>query len=195
METINYNGREYNFERVNNDFYGNPRYEIHFQAFLRDDENIMSLGNSYSLALNRAKSIGGTAYKGKEYGGGIVFQSYNLKDTARQIEETLYTLPMFASLKKQAVINDIYTDIVNKIVDCEGLGDVIDDLKRYRNEFRNERDYNFYQYGNLAISYYEIREILRKAGYKVERYSDAVAENTYKGYVRETIDSILFVYA
>lgn len=195
MATINYNGREYNFERVNNDVNGNPRYVIHFQAFLREDENIMSLENSYALALSRTKSIGGTAYKGKEYGGMIVLQSYNLKDTAKQIEETLYTLPMSASLKKQAVINDIYTDIVNKTVDCEGLGDVIDDLKRYRNEFRGERDYNYYQYGNLAISYYEIREIFRRAGYKVERYSDTAIENTYKGFVREAIDNIIFIYA
>ena len=195
MKAINYNGREYNFERVNNDVNGNPRYVIHFQAFLRDDENIMSLGNSYTLALNRAKSVGGKAYTGKEYGGGVVLVSYNLQGTAEKIEETTYTLPMSGSLKKQAVINDIYTDIVNKIVDCEGLGDVIDDLKRYRNEFRGERDYNYYQYGNLAISYYEIREIFRRAGYKVERYSDTAIENTYKGFVREAINNIIFIYA
>ena len=195
METINYNGREYNFERVNNDVNGNPRYVIHFQAFLRDDENIMSLENSYALALNRAKSVGGKAYTGKEYGGGVVLVSYNLQGTAEKIEETTYTLPMSGSLKKQAVINDIYTDIVNKVVDCEGLGDVVDDLKRYRNEFRGERDYNYYQYGNLAISYYEIREIFRRAGYKVERYSDTAIENTYKGFVREAINNIIFIYA
>ena len=196
METIKSNGKSYQFERVNNDFYGNPRYVIHFTDFLRNEEiGAISVENSYLLALGRAKSIGGKSYTGKEYGGGIVLQSYNLKDTARQIEETFYTLPISASSKKQAVINDIYTDIMEKMEDFGGLSGLLDELKRYRNEFRREMDYNYYQYGNLAISYYSIREIFRKAGYNVERYSDTAIENMYKVCVRETIDRMSSIYA
>lgn len=196
METIKSNGKSYQFERVNNDVNGNPRYVIHFTAFLRDEERgIMSFGHCYVLALGRAKSIGGKAYTGKEYGGGIVLQSYNLKDTARQIEETFYTLPISARSKKQAVINDIYTDIMEKMEDFGGLSGLLDELKRYRNEFRREMDYNYYQYGNLAISYYSIREIFRKAGYNVERYSDTAIENMYIVCVRETIDRMSSIYA
>ena len=196
METIELNGKSYQFERVNNDVNGNPRYVIHFTAFLRDGEReIMSFGHCYVLALGRAKSIGGKSYTGKEYGGGIVLQSYNLKDTARQIEKTLCTLPFSCNPKKQVVINDIYGDIIEKIEDFGWLSRLLDELKRYRNEFRREMDYNYYQYGNLAISYYSIREIFRNAGYNVERYSDTAIENMYKVCVRETIDRMLSIYA
>ena len=195
METINLNGREYNFERVNNDINGNPRYMIHFTAFLRDEEReVMNIEKAYIIGLNRAKSIGGKAYTGKEYGGGIVLQSYNLKDTTMRVEETLYTLPLPVSPKRQAVINDIYTDIMEKMEDFGGLSGLLNELKRYRNEFPRERDYNYYKYGNVAIYYNEIREIFRRAGYKVERYSDTTTEYIYMQLVRNTIDAIFRIY-
>ena len=40
----------------------------------------------FEMALKRAKEIGGKKYRGKEYGGGIVFQSYNLDSTEEAIE-------------------------------------------------------------------------------------------------------------
>jgi len=72
------------FKRVNNDVYGNPRYVCHFFALLREEEKSL---NNYSLACNRAHKIGGKKYRGKDYGGGIVFQSYNLNDLVREITE------------------------------------------------------------------------------------------------------------
>ena len=56
--------------RVNNDVNGNPRYVFHFLA----------LADHYSEAVTVAKKlIGGKKYHTKRYGGGIVFQSYNVK--------------------------------------------------------------------------------------------------------------------
>ena len=56
--------------RVNNDVNGNPRYVFHFLA----------LADHYSEAVTVAKKlIGGKKYHTKNYGGGIVFQSYNVK--------------------------------------------------------------------------------------------------------------------
>lgn len=63
------------FTRVNNDVNGNPRYVFHF----------LSIDSQYKRAVEKAKKIGGKAYRGKSYGGGIVIQSYNLHDTARDI--------------------------------------------------------------------------------------------------------------
>lgn len=99
------------FTRVNNDVNGNPRYVCHFLNLLKDGEfdnlgtvnkdgSTMSaddvtrfvygkslISYKYEKALKRAKKIGGKKYHTKKYGGGIVFQSYNIKDTERYILE------------------------------------------------------------------------------------------------------------
>lgn len=68
------------FTKVNNDTNGNPRYVCHFLNFITSDEK-----SDYSLALYRAKKIGGRKFHNKQYGGGIVFQSYNIEDTEKHI--------------------------------------------------------------------------------------------------------------
>lgn len=56
------------FTRVNNDVNGNPRYVLHF----------LKLANEYPAAVALSRSQGGKVYRGREYGGGIVFQCYSL---------------------------------------------------------------------------------------------------------------------
>jgi hypothetical protein len=68
--------------RVNNDVNGNPRYVVHFLALItegdRQEENYIF--NSYNIALAKAKKLfGGRKFHNKQYGGGIVFQSYNVQ--------------------------------------------------------------------------------------------------------------------
>ena len=65
------------FKRVNNDVYGNPRYVFHF----------LELANDYDEAHKLAKSIGASKYRGKDYGGGFVIQSYSLPHTEADIQE------------------------------------------------------------------------------------------------------------
>lgn len=65
------------FWRVNNDVNGNPRYVVHFLNFAPD----------YETAKKRANSIGFRVYRGRDFGGGFVGQSYSLPDTARAIIE------------------------------------------------------------------------------------------------------------
>ncbi len=77
-----------NFTRINGDVNGNPRYVIHFLQLLTekekaDDSNIKA---RYGIAVHRANKIGGRKYHTKAYGGGIVFQSYNLYETIKHIE-------------------------------------------------------------------------------------------------------------
>jgi hypothetical protein len=70
------------FYRVNNDINGNPRYVTHFHAFLNGNE----LGTgSYELAKQRANSLGFKVYRGKDFGGGFVCQSYNLENDIERI--------------------------------------------------------------------------------------------------------------
>jgi hypothetical protein len=65
------------FTRVNNDVNGNPRYVFHF----------LQLADNYTEALTLAKKIGGRKFHNKQYGGGIVVQSYNLQKEIELINE------------------------------------------------------------------------------------------------------------
>ncbi len=78
------------FTRVNNDVNGNPRYVCHYLNFITDkDEKEVNFHHRYDHAVNKAKKIGGKKFNNKQYGGGIVFQSYNIKETERKIFELL----------------------------------------------------------------------------------------------------------
>lgn len=65
------------FLRIDNDINGNPRYVCHY----------LNIADNYSEAIKKANSIGGRKYHTKRYGGGVVFQSYNIEDTAKRITE------------------------------------------------------------------------------------------------------------
>lgn len=64
-----------NFHRINNDVNGNPRYVCHFLA----------INSDFDTAVKIANKIGGKRFHNKKFGGGIVFQSYNLRDTEQSI--------------------------------------------------------------------------------------------------------------
>lgn len=96
---------EKSFTRVNNDTNGNPRYVIHFLELSTKTDQIESekagkkgivkgeythyspVKSLYDLAVKRAKKLGGKKYRAKSYGGGIVFQSYNLRELAKRLNE------------------------------------------------------------------------------------------------------------
>lgn len=83
------------FTRINNDGNGNPRYVCHFLRFINDDDSnryhaeygIKAILNLYDLALSRSRQFGGKKFHNKQYGGGIVFQSYNIDDLSERIEK------------------------------------------------------------------------------------------------------------
>jgi hypothetical protein len=78
--------KEIEFKRVNNDVNGNPRYACHFFDLLNEEEKSIS---NYSLACKRANKLGGKKYRGNDFGGGLVFQSYETKILNRRINELL----------------------------------------------------------------------------------------------------------
>lgn len=67
------------FTRVNNDTNGNPRFVLHF----------LKLADKYDNALIIAKNQGGRKFHNKQYGGGIVFQSYNLNDLSNELNNLI----------------------------------------------------------------------------------------------------------
>lgn len=54
--------------RIDNCMYGNPRYLIHF----------LTLGLSKYESSKLTRSLGLKKYRGKAFGGGFVFTSYNV---------------------------------------------------------------------------------------------------------------------
>ena len=61
------------------------------------------------------------------------------------------------NVKLNAVLNGIYEDL-------QELG--VNEVRRYKEEFKHETDYNIAQYGNMLVYYYDIREMYKNAGYK-----------------------------
>lgn len=83
--------QNYDFEvyRINSDMYGNPRYVVHYSVVpfrpRKDGESFFSYQNEH---LNHAKSVlAGTFYRGKAFGGGIAFQTY--EDPYKRTQELL----------------------------------------------------------------------------------------------------------
>jgi len=81
-ETLNLsNGEKVELTRINNDVNGNPRYVCHFSAIklsIEDDQS--NIDYRYSAALSKSRRFGGKKFSNKQYGGGIVFQSYNINE-------------------------------------------------------------------------------------------------------------------
>lgn len=77
MKTLSDETQGIQFTRVDNDINGNPRYVCHY----------LNIASDYNAAVKLANKIGGKRYHTKRYGGGIVFQSYNIADTAKRIKE------------------------------------------------------------------------------------------------------------
>lgn len=84
--------RESDFDRVNSDMNGNPRYVIHFLRVLPGsikNNDAMSIDAKYQFACKLMNKIGGRKYHNKQYGGGIVFQCYSIPDLIKSIDELI----------------------------------------------------------------------------------------------------------
>jgi len=72
------------FTRIKNDINGNPRHIIHFLDVeppeLADDyRKQYTILQRYQLAVQSARPWGGKAYRGRAFGGGIVFSAYDFE--------------------------------------------------------------------------------------------------------------------
>lgn len=75
------------FTRINNDINGNPRYICHFLDVLTETEYWQgsNVSERYEMAVKKCKPFGGKKYRSKKFGGGIVFQSYNIEQLEKSI--------------------------------------------------------------------------------------------------------------
>lgn len=76
--------------KISHDVNGNPRYVCHYMNLLTDEEKInLAWNERYPMACKRANTIGGRKYHNRQYGGGIVFQSYSIQETEQAIHEAI----------------------------------------------------------------------------------------------------------
>ena len=75
------------FTRVKNDGYGNPRYVCGYVTFYRATDRDADAETQYSMALKRAKPLGGKRFHNKQFGGGVLFQCFNLQDLCDRINQ------------------------------------------------------------------------------------------------------------
>lgn len=88
-----------------------------------------------------------------------------------------------SNTKTNAVLNAIEEQLKH-IHDTEE--ESLHEIKHYMQGFPREIDYNLYQYGNVLIYDYDIRQMYLQAGYKAEKWSADKLRKAYKrqvGYV------------
>jgi hypothetical protein len=76
------------FTKIKHDVNGNPRYVCHFLHLdVHGYQSNIGLSERYAIALALANTLGGKKFHNKQYGGGIVFQSYSLPELCNRINE------------------------------------------------------------------------------------------------------------
>lgn len=74
------NVKEIQLHRTKNDVNGNPRYVVHYLA----------LGLPDYASTKKTRAAGLKMYRGRDFGGGFVFTSYNTEHTLEWILEVLH---------------------------------------------------------------------------------------------------------
>ena len=85
-------GEDVSVERINNDSNGNPRYVIHFLAVsskLKDELGALIKDFDLYETSVKASGSGFKRYHNKSYGGGICFQSYNVRKDLDYLESNV----------------------------------------------------------------------------------------------------------
>lgn len=81
------------------DVNGNPRYIIHFLHLNKDgDAPDGDISGKYAAAVKRANKMGGKKYHNKQYGGGIIFQSYSIESTCDDLNNLMRGPVVWAEL-------------------------------------------------------------------------------------------------
>jgi len=84
MRTFTKNGITIEYERINNDMYGNPRYKIHF-SYGNEIRNIENIYENPSDAIFFLKEkLNGKKFRNQNY---VVWQSYNVERDLEKLFE------------------------------------------------------------------------------------------------------------
>lgn len=91
---------------------------------------------------------------------------------------------------KQKLVKAI-KDYILDSADEQERQSTIHELKRYKENFRREPDYNWYNYGNILPYYYQIRDFYKKNGIKQCSKNDDRLLADFKYNLRIAIDEII----
>lgn len=80
--------------------------------------------------------------------------------------------------------------IAKYILEDENKEEVIAELRRYKREFRNIPDYNYYRYGNILPYYSQIRDFYKEHGFACNENNELLCED-FCYHVGKAIDKIL----
>lgn len=186
------NGNEYTFYRIDNDQNGNPRYVIHFLDMLTAEErDALTIAAQYDLVLARLAGYG-RRYHNKKFGGGVSLHSYSLYDTAEYLDTRRAALPLSTSPQFNALLSDIYGDLLENITTEPGY---IDNIRHYIADPEitvtwgtvRHAGTKFIWYGSLLTGYAQVRALLTRCGYNCDKWSD---DRVYKKYC-EAADVVL----
>jgi len=92
--TLSENPNDIRWTKIKHDVNGNPRYVCHYlhlcTAQEKSDEfwarhGLNTIQTQYNIAIYRSHKLGGRKFHNRQYGGGIVFSSYNLGELEKDI--------------------------------------------------------------------------------------------------------------
>ena len=83
--------------------------------------------------------------------------------------------------------------IAEYILEDENKEEVIAELRRYKREFRNIPDYNYYRYGNILPYYSQIRDFYKQNGFSCNDDNEIMCEH-FCYHVGKAIDMLLQGY-
>lgn len=163
----------YNSKWANRDYYGNARMIVHFPLLLTEQEKKnydLSIDEQFNIALKRAKKIGGSRYRGRDFGGGIVFQCNSETELIKDIKRVV------AEAEKAEKNGDVKDSNDNHL-----LSDLQDELEHYEGVFDKEKKLSTEQLDALK----ELRVKLRFSG-EGWREVDEEAKELYNDAVKKS---------
>lgn len=81
--------------------------------------------------------------------------------------------------------------VIDKMIDFVLSNVELSEIERYYKQFPFECDYNIYQYGNLDVTYWELKKRLRKFGITKKFKNNDDIEFTYTYLVRMAVKKII----
>ena len=90
---------------------------------------------------------------------------------------------------------ELLSAIKEELLECfdaeyNGKETALNELRRYKNEFRNVEDYNIYRYGNIRPYYSQIRDLFVSKGVESLPKDNEILCNFCK-YIRRATDELL----
>ena len=176
-------------------YYGNPSRFVTFETTAGEVLTGYTANNAdcgYGCDNSNLKEFAIIEYHYTN-GGSIVITEISGKPSESTIkafrERTNHRI--CTNAKRNRLLNDLFSDIIDKMTNYDEDDELLEDLRRYKANFPNEIDYNYAQYGNLSIYFDDVREQFEKFGYNTKRINNDTIWKMYLYAVREVIEFIL----